>query len=168
MPDPSRWSRINSVIFSRPAALAAAFVTLLIFLGCTSIPTHEADVYVLVQTDSLDVPAGHELEVYFAAPFASPPNLVIDDSHGDCVVTEQKENYFRVRNKNASVSRSIRWTARGQRGSGPTGPGKSYWKDETAPGGGAGARIDLHPNWWKDEAPRPDLPSPAAKLVPPQ
>jgi len=161
MPPRARFASFRSLVFSRPAALAAALLTTLIVIGCMSLNISGTgdDPSVLVQTDTLDVPAGRDLEVFYITPYASPPNLVIDDWHNDCVVTEQKENHFRVKNNNASFVRTVRWTARGQRGAVADPPAPPFSK--SAPSTQSGKAVLLTPQ---------DLPpdDPPAKILTPR
>ena len=151
MPPRFRFAPFRSLVFSRPAALVAALLTTIIVVGCMSLNLNTDDPSILVQTNSIEVQAGQELEVFYAAPYAGPPNLVIDDWHNDCVVTEQKENRFRVKNNNATWVRTVRWTARGQRAPTPV-------RDATT-----------RPPFAKDEAPAvQEGPPPPAKIGTPR
>src|SRR5205823_6219837 len=97
--------------------------------GCMSLNISDSDPSVLVQTGSIEVQAGQEVEIFYAAPYAGPPNLVIDEWHNDCVLTDQQGNHFRIKNNNATWVRAVHWTARGQRAPKPEATNPSYAKD---------------------------------------
>jgi hypothetical protein len=113
----ARFAAFQSVVFSRPSAILAAVLALLIVAGCMSlnIGGNSDENGALVQTGTVSVPANAELEVYYPVPYAGPPNLEIEDWHQDCVITEQKDNHFRIRNNHGSWSRNVSWKARGLR-----------------------------------------------------
>jgi hypothetical protein len=71
------------------------------------------------QTGSVGVQKGQEIEVYYPVPFASPPNLQIDDMWNTHVVIEQTATHFRIRNdtpiRQVFGGASVDWTARGIR-----------------------------------------------------
>jgi hypothetical protein len=114
-------ARISNILFSpQVAALAAVMVTLVI-LGCmclsfggggTTTITHEDPT--LPQEGSVKVPANSQLDVFYPVPYGAVPNLTIEDSHGDCLIVEQKENHFRIHNK-ALAAVSVEWKAKGVR-----------------------------------------------------
>jgi hypothetical protein len=115
----TRIARISNFIFSpQIAALAAVMVTIVIF-GCLSLNFGGSDAvhddHVLAQEGSVNVPPNTQLEVYYPIPFGSTPNLIIDDCDGDCQLAEQKENRFRIFNKNPAKSHAVEWKAKGMR-----------------------------------------------------
>jgi hypothetical protein len=74
----------------------------LISLGCLSLNfggwSHKADdPSVLAQTGSVPIPKGQEVTVYYPKPYASPPNLELDDTFHSYKIIEQKADCFRVR-----------------------------------------------------------------------
>jgi hypothetical protein len=115
MPPSSRLAPFTAVVFSPRVAAVTALATVLIVLGCMCLNfTCETNADgTVTQENHIDVPPNMEIEVFYAVPYASPPNLSIDEVHGDCTVTEQKENHFRVRNRNVATARTVNWTARG-------------------------------------------------------
>jgi hypothetical protein len=108
---------------SRPVGVAAAAVLLLILLGCMSISigkfsgvtdgtTTSDGVY--CQEGEINVPGNSVREVFYPAPYTSPPNLEISDtfSHGELLL--QNEASFKVRNT-SSLAITVSWKARGVR-----------------------------------------------------
>ncbi|HYV38882.1 MAG TPA: hypothetical protein VE988_24575 [Gemmataceae bacterium] len=119
MPLKNHIARISNFMFSpQIAALAAVMVTVVI-LGCLSLNFGGSDAvhddHVLAQEGSVNVPPNTQLEVFYPVPFGSTPNLIIDDCNGDCLLAEQKENHFRIFNKNPSKSHAVEWKAKGMR-----------------------------------------------------
>ena len=66
------------------------------------------------QTGKLFVAPGQEAVVYYPTPYASPPNLELDDSRvqKSCQIVEQRPDGFRVRNMSATPI-DVGWQARG-------------------------------------------------------
>ena len=65
MPPGARFAPFRSFVFSRPAALLAAVLSTLIVIGCMSLNISDnGDPSVLVQTGSIEVQAGQELEIF--------------------------------------------------------------------------------------------------------
>ena len=62
MPPGARFAPFRSLIYSRPAALAAAVLSTLIVIGCMSLNISDSDPNVLVQTGSIEVQAGQEVK----------------------------------------------------------------------------------------------------------
>jgi hypothetical protein len=117
MPPHIRFAPLTAFVFSHKVAALAAGTVVLIVLGCMSLnigPQTNEDGTV-TQDDTVSVPANSEIEVFYPIPYVSPPHLIINEWHDDCVVTEQKENHFRIRNRNNFFARSVSWTARGIR-----------------------------------------------------
>jgi hypothetical protein len=118
MPSDTRFALFTAFVFSRKAAALATGTVVLIFLGCMCLnfgsqsSTDNAD-GVQTQDGAVVVPANGEVEVYYALPYGNIPNLSINDPLGLFIITEQKENHFRVRNKDGVARRAV-WTARGQ------------------------------------------------------
>jgi hypothetical protein len=120
MPPHFRFAPFSALLFSHKAAALAAGAVVLIVLGCmclnfgsqSSSPDNSDGV--LAQEGSISVPANSEVEVYYAIPYSNIPNLTIDDRFSYFIITEQKENHFRVRNKD-HFGRNAEWKARGQR-----------------------------------------------------
>ena len=116
MPLPTQLLRRSGLIFSPKVAVLSAGVALAVILGCMSLNTLPDEVNATIQTGSLSIPANSQVEVYFKVPYHQPPDLTITGSHNDCVITEQNENFFRIRNKNAKLGRTIEWKASGHAG----------------------------------------------------
>lgn len=107
-------------------AAGAALVALVSSMGCLNLqfggkssPTEDPSV--VPQTSSITIPKGQELTVYYPKPYASPPNLEVDNSSPNCKLIEQKADHFRVRNDGAAPL-TMTWTARGVPGQ-PAGVG---------------------------------------------
>ena len=75
-----------------------------------------------VQTRKLVLQPGQELDVYYPVPYASPPNLEIEDTWRSCVVIDQKPDHFRIRSDSRFgqvFGEDVKWTARGIRAATP-------------------------------------------------
>jgi hypothetical protein len=97
--------------------IASCVVFVVICLGCMSIGgrteyvTH--DDHSSTQSGQATLRGGQELEVYYPAPYAHPPNLELEKGAEDsAVVVEQKADHFRVKNTGL-WSRTVSWKARG-------------------------------------------------------
>jgi hypothetical protein len=98
----------------------------LIFLGCMSFSIGERCVESppgttpLVQEGEVRVQLGTEQDVYYPIPYASPPNLTIDDLMNECMIVSQEADHFRIRNDGKANMRwgsvPIKWKARGLKG----------------------------------------------------
>jgi hypothetical protein len=66
------------------------------------------------QSGKLFVAPGQEAMVYYPAPYASPPNLELDDARVQktCQIVEQRPDGFRVRNMSATPI-DVGWQTRG-------------------------------------------------------
>jgi hypothetical protein len=111
-----------ALLTRRKAGVAAGVVLVLIFLGCMSIAignrTPEGTVLedgTLVQNGEATVPPGCEQDVYYPIPYARPPHLDVSSSFDECVLVEQREDHFRVKNVDHTFSHSVTWKARGMR-----------------------------------------------------
>jgi len=111
-------------IARRCVAALAVVVTLIIFLGCMSLnigrPVLDtAGDEVLFQKGKLQPSGETEQDVYYPIPYASPPNLTLDDTFShDLVIVDQKPDHFRVRygiDKPMIHFFGVEWTARGMR-----------------------------------------------------
>ena len=112
----------NSPAARRWIAASALAILLVIFLGCVSInigwPLGESGTEdVLVQKGTLH-PSDFDQDVFYPIPYASPPNLTIDEPfHRDVLIVEQEADHFRVRytkDKPLAIF-GVEWTARGTR-----------------------------------------------------
>jgi hypothetical protein len=70
---------------------------------------------VLTQEGVLRVAPHSEVVVYYPIPYSNIPNLTIDQSTPWLTITEQKEDHFRVANKNGESDVGWTWKARGLR-----------------------------------------------------
>jgi hypothetical protein len=118
-------SRPLGRLVSRPAAVLATVVLLVILLGCMSISigkfsgttdgtTTSDGVY--CQEGEVSVPANSVRDIYFPAPYAHTPNLEISDTFHHSELLDQKADSFRVRNT-AGYAITVSWKARGTRAS---------------------------------------------------
>ena len=133
-----RWGPRRLKVARRSLAVLAFMITLIIFLGCMSFNigttvVEPAAGEVLVQTGKLQPTGETEQDVFYPIPYASPPNLTIDDTFAsDVVIVDQQPDHFRVRFvKNKPLVRvfGVEWTAKGLRAA-ATKPPESM----TAPG----------------------------------
>ncbi len=110
-------ARFANLIFSRKAAALAGGFTALIFLGCMcfNIGSQFTIPETFEQEGQVTVPANCEMDVFYPIPYATPPNLTFENGHNDCFLVEQKNNHFRIFNKNVTKARTIDWKANGQR-----------------------------------------------------
>lgn len=114
-------SRPFAVIARRLLGAGSAVLLLVVILGCMSVSFegrksiihHDDQTY--SQTGKLEVPPGQEIEIYYAVPYAGPPNLVVSSTFSECQVIEQRPDHFRVKNTMSSP-REVTWTARGLKG----------------------------------------------------
>jgi hypothetical protein len=111
---------------TRPVGLLAAFILLIILLGCMSISigkfsgtsgTTESD-GTFCQEGEATVSPGVIREVYYPVPYAHTPNLEISDTFNNCILVTEREGSFSVRN-DSSHSVSVSWKARGQKAAPP-------------------------------------------------
>jgi hypothetical protein len=130
-----RWlHQADRVLCSRPAGAAAAVLTLLIILGCTThnhyqnadpivaeakvtTPAPEASATeALAQKGKIFFKAGTEQVIYYPIPYASTPNLELDDP-GYFELLEQHETSFRIRCRTGTDYQTFttHWHARGVR-----------------------------------------------------
>jgi hypothetical protein len=118
----------SGLLAQRLVTAGAALICLVVFLGCmslnfgtrTEVIQHDDVSY--MQTGTATVPGGQEVEVYYPVPYASPPNLVLSSDWDQCVVVQQKQDHFRVKN-NRVFATECKWTARGLKVPPPVAPG---------------------------------------------
>jgi hypothetical protein len=97
-------------------------VLVALLLGCVSLSIGcgdktrlvPSDDGTLVQSGEAKVPGDAELDIFYPAPFAGPPNLTVDDTFNHCVVVSQFPDHFRVKNT-FGIRQEMKWTARGVR-----------------------------------------------------
>jgi hypothetical protein len=106
------------LLLRRMAGLCAGLILLAIILGCMNFSfggrtelVHDED-GAYTQGGTLAIPANHEQDVYYAVPYQSPPNLTVENTWNDCVITGQWPDHFRVSNP-CLLSRELTWKARG-------------------------------------------------------
>jgi hypothetical protein len=90
-----------------------------IIVGCMSISfggrsSEARDDGLLEQEGEVEVKEGMTQTVYYPVPYASPPNLVIDNFFGNVEIEEQAWDHFRVRG--VKVGLAVEWKAKGLRG----------------------------------------------------
>jgi len=104
----------------RPAlCVVLVIVCSLLSMGCLSLnfgnwtSHNNEDPSVLSQTGSARVTKGQIADIYYPVPYASAPNVELDDMFHNYEIVEQKADHFRVRNNSGSWD--VKWTARGMR-----------------------------------------------------
>jgi len=115
--------RSAGVLFSRKSGALAGGGSVLIFLGCMSFSiggrNYEAPSSdsccedLLTQKGQFYLNSHMTEDVYYPVPFAHVPNLEFTNKD-DCVLVEQKEDHFRIRNGSWETVR-VKWKARGIR-----------------------------------------------------
>jgi hypothetical protein len=116
MPPHLRLAPFTAVVFSRQVAVLAGAAVVLIVIGCMSLHdsiNHEDGTFSQEFTTSLS--PGAEIEIYYPVPYTATPHLVLDDGHGDCILTDQQATHFRIRNRSQQYVRTVTWKARGIR-----------------------------------------------------
>jgi hypothetical protein len=107
----------HRLLIRRAAGVISGLGFLAIVLGCMNIQlgggtVATEDALTFSQRGSISASAGQEVDVYYPVPYASPPNLVIEDFTHNYSIIDQKSDHFRVRN-NGLFAPSCDWTARG-------------------------------------------------------
>jgi len=133
------WLRAaERVLFSRPAGALSALLTTLIIFGCMSTNHYhtteevrvapagegsESQATALVQSGKITFKAGTMQVIYYPIPYASPPNLELDDAEYFDLL-EQKDKFFRIRcHTNSDYEKfTSHWKARGLPIPPPPGP----------------------------------------------
>jgi hypothetical protein len=124
----SPFRQANEWLFGKTAACLAVALSAAIVLGCMSLSfgSKEGDVVKVCAVESETFEQVGRIQVrsspldqtyYYPVPFASRPNLEIDDPYNMCEVVEQKEDCFKVK-FHANVTSStqyLAWKARGVR-----------------------------------------------------
>jgi hypothetical protein len=119
-----RQPRTRCDVLRRRAAVLAAAVTVLIFLGCMSLsiggrnyegqPGGHTDGDVFIQKGTVHVKGRCEQDVYYPVPYAHTPNLELGEDIDQYHLVEQKEDHFRVWNPGPGTA-TVKWKARGVR-----------------------------------------------------
>jgi hypothetical protein len=111
----------------RRIGIAAGLALLLIALGCMSFSIESGERVswvgneaVLEQKGMVSVKDNDIVCVYYPIPYASPPNLPIEDTFQHYTILDQKPEYFRVRNEGGWPN--VKWTARGLKAPPPSPP----------------------------------------------
>jgi hypothetical protein len=113
-------------VHARLLAVGAGMVFLGISLGCMSFTLGGRTEVVSkeevggLQRGKASLAPGEELVVYYPAPYASPPNLEMEDPslfHAGRII-EQRPDGFRIKNT-SSHAVELAWKARGVKASGP-------------------------------------------------
>ena len=137
------------VLCSRAAGAVAACLSAVIAFGCMGIAignrTAEEtkaccspgvdDSGALMQEGKIHIRPGSEKLIYYPIPYASPPNLEIEDTCDYCDVIEEKENCFRVRfhDNFTTTQQTLCWKARGVRCPPPPVPPSALPADANPP-----------------------------------
>jgi len=104
--------------FERAFAALGAAAFFVFALGCMSLNFGSVETRSEsspnAETGTVTLPANQTIEVYYPNPYLATPNLRVENSGNDCIVVEQKPNYFRIQNRTANA-REITWKARGEK-----------------------------------------------------
>ncbi len=74
---------------------------------------------VLTQKGSFAKPTGEPVTVYYPVPYASPPNLEIQDPLNKCHIIDQRADCFRIVQDGPGML-NVNWTARGVKSISPS------------------------------------------------
>jgi hypothetical protein len=111
--------RLVDKLLSPPVGAAAACVVLVIVMGCMSLsignrtveaPPNEEGM--LCQQGEAHVPANSAQFIRYPLPYPRKPNVEISCTFDDCLIAEEHEDGFLLRNPNC-LSRTVTWKARG-------------------------------------------------------
>jgi len=110
----------QGLLLRRSAGVVSGLGFLVIILGCMNIQLGgrtvlQEDSLTLTQQGSIAASSGQEVDVFYPVPYASPPNLVLEDFTHNYTVVDQKPDRFRLRN-NGPFTPTCEWTAHGVRG----------------------------------------------------
>src|SRR5262245_7547605 len=120
MPGRAQGTRVAKLFAMRAFALTGSLTFLAFSLACMSIQiggrseTTTLEEGTGLQSGTVKIPAGGDMDVYYPIPYAGPPNLTTETTWNDCTVVEQKADHFRVHNP-SSFSREVTWRARGMK-----------------------------------------------------
>jgi hypothetical protein len=108
-------------ILSPPVGMTATCLLLAILMGCMSLSIGNRTVEappceegVLCQQGEVHLAANTTQFVHYPLPYPRKPNIEIDSTFDDCVVAEEREDGFLLRNPNC-LGRTVKWKARGMR-----------------------------------------------------
>jgi hypothetical protein len=117
---PTHW-RFADKILSTPVGVVAGCIMLAIMMGCMSlsignrtVESEDSNAGVLCQQGEAHVPPDSSVYVRYPIPYPRIPNLDIKCTFDDCVIEDEKEDGFRLRNPNP-FNRAVTWKARGMR-----------------------------------------------------
>ncbi len=97
------------------AAIVAALVAVVLVFGLQSFQANVPRQETLPQQGEMTVPAGETVDVFFPIPYVSPPNVTLSGSFADdVVISDQKADSFKLKNRSKSFSRSVHWRAEGR------------------------------------------------------
>jgi hypothetical protein len=120
-----RFSRFINLLSSRPVGALAVGTLALIFLGCMSLSFGGLSIGCRTEPDGtvceegkVELHPGKPLDVYYPAPYASPPNLELTEDAEKCEILEQHSDHFRVQVR-GQYNACLHWKARGLRGGPP-------------------------------------------------
>jgi hypothetical protein len=110
------------ILTSRPVGALAGGTLVLIFLGCMSLSFGGLSIGCRTEPDGtvcqegkVELHPGQSLDVYYPAPYASPPNLELTGDTDKCEILEQHADHFRLVSRGTSNA-CPQWHARGLRG----------------------------------------------------
>lgn len=111
---------MGAAVHSRRVRIAisviAAIMIPMMSMGCLALnfggwSQKSDDPSIVAQSGSVPIPKGQEVVVYYPRPYASPPNLELEDTFHNYKIVEQRPDCFRVRNESGTWD--LKWTARG-------------------------------------------------------
>jgi hypothetical protein len=115
----SNHPRIADKVLSVPVGVTASCLMLAIFLGCMSLEIGNRTVHtppceegVLLQQGETHIPANTSQFIRYPIPYPRKPNIEIDSLFDDCVIAEEHEDGFLLRNPTCGSS-TVKWKARG-------------------------------------------------------
>lgn len=117
----SHYPRFLDKLLSAPVGVTASCLMLAIFLGCMSLEIGNRTVQappgeegVLCQQGEAHVPANASQFIRYPIPYPRKPNVEISCTFDDCLIAEEQEDGFMLRNPNC-LSRTVTWKARGMK-----------------------------------------------------
>jgi hypothetical protein len=113
--------RIADKLLSAPVGVTAGCILLAIMMGCMSLsignrtiettPTEEG---VLCQQGEAHIPANTSQFIRYPIPYPRKPNVEISSTLDDCLIAEEHEDGFLLRNPNC-LGRTVKWKVRGMK-----------------------------------------------------
>jgi hypothetical protein len=111
-PPPPRHSLVITLIAS---AIVAALVAGVLTLGLQAFLGNVARTQTLTQQGTVTVTHDQKdgVDVYYAVPYVSPPNLTLGNGTGLVVIVEQKPDHFKLRAADTTIRSDVSWKAEG-------------------------------------------------------